>query len=107
MFVLFVALVAVMHHLLRRTGWAGQCTRWAATWRRGGINVNRVYMSVFALCSGPAALGGVLAAARLAAANQSSGGGDVNLNAIATAVIGARASSAGAATPSRHCSGFW
>jgi len=30
----------------------------------------------------------VLAAARLAAANQSSGAGDVNLNAIAAAVIG-------------------
>jgi D-xylose transport system permease protein len=30
----------------------------------------------------------VLAAARLAAANQSSGGGDVNLNAIAAVVIG-------------------
>jgi D-xylose transport system permease protein len=30
----------------------------------------------------------VLAAARLAAANQSTGGGDVNLNAIAAAVIG-------------------
>jgi simple sugar transport system permease protein/D-xylose transport system permease protein len=30
----------------------------------------------------------VLAASRLAAANQSTGGGDVNLNAIAAAVIG-------------------
>ena len=43
---------------------------------------------MFVLCSTLAALGGVLAAARLAAANQSSGGGDVNLNAIAAAVIG-------------------
>jgi simple sugar transport system permease protein/D-xylose transport system permease protein len=40
------------------------------------------------LCSTLAALGGVLAASRLAAANQSSGGADVNLNAIAAAVIG-------------------
>ena len=56
--------------------------------RRAGINVKAVYMSVFVLCSTLAAIGGVLAAARLAAANQSSGGGDVNLNAIAAAVIG-------------------
>jgi D-xylose transport system permease protein len=56
--------------------------------RRAGIAVNRVYVSVFLLTSTLAALGGILAAGRLAAANQSSGGGDVNLNAIAAAVIG-------------------
>jgi simple sugar transport system permease protein/D-xylose transport system permease protein len=56
--------------------------------RRAGIRVNRVYLSVFVLCSTLAAVGGVLAAARLGAANQSSGGGDVALNAIAAAVIG-------------------
>ena len=33
-------------------------------------------------------IGGVLAAARLGSANQSSGTGDINLNAIAAAVIG-------------------
>jgi D-xylose transport system permease protein len=43
---------------------------------------------VFMLCSAFAALGGLIAAARLAAANQASGAGDVNLNAIAAAVIG-------------------
>jgi simple sugar transport system permease protein/D-xylose transport system permease protein len=47
-----------------------------------------VYASAFVLCSGLAAVGGVLAAARLAAVNQQSGGADVNLNAIAAAVIG-------------------
>jgi D-xylose transport system permease protein len=56
--------------------------------RRSGINVKRVYVSVFVLCSTFAALGGVLAASRLASANQSSGGVDTNLNAIAAAVIG-------------------
>ena len=56
--------------------------------RRAGINVRRVYTSVFVLCSTLAAVGGILAAARLASANQSSGTGDVNLNAIAAAVIG-------------------
>ena len=47
-----------------------------------------VYTSAFVMCSALAALGGILAASRLAAANQSSGSGDVNLNAIAAAVIG-------------------
>jgi simple sugar transport system permease protein/D-xylose transport system permease protein len=56
--------------------------------RRAGIRVNRVYISVFMLCSMFAALGGVFAAARLAAANQGSGGADANLTAIAAAVIG-------------------
>ena len=57
--------------------------------RRAGINVKAASTPrAFVLCSTFAALGGILAAARLAAANQSSGGGDVNLNAIAAAVIG-------------------
>jgi simple sugar transport system permease protein/D-xylose transport system permease protein len=56
--------------------------------RRVGINVRLVYTSVFIACSGLAAVGGILAAARLASANQSGGTGDVNLNAIAAAVIG-------------------
>jgi D-xylose transport system permease protein len=56
--------------------------------RRAGINVNRVRVAVFALTSTLAALGGVLAASRLFAVNQSSGGGDLLLNSIAAAVIG-------------------
>jgi D-xylose transport system permease protein len=91
MFVFFLALVLVMHYVLTRTGFGRSMfavggNREAA--RRAGINVKAVYTSVFVMCSTFAALGGILAAARLAAANQSSGGGDVNLNAIAAAVIG-------------------
>jgi D-xylose transport system permease protein len=56
--------------------------------RRAGINVRAVYASAFVLCAGLASLGGVLAAARLASASQQAGTGDVNLNAIAAAVIG-------------------
>jgi D-xylose transport system permease protein len=56
--------------------------------RRAGINVNRIRIAVFALCSGLAACGGILAGSRLLAVNQSSGSGDVLLNAIAAAVIG-------------------
>ncbi len=47
-----------------------------------------LYGSAFVLCSMFAAFGGVLAAARLASSSQRTGTGDVNLNAIAAAVIG-------------------
>ena len=47
-----------------------------------------IYLSAFVMCSLFAALGGVLSAARLASASQQAGTGDVNLNAIAAAVIG-------------------
>ena len=91
MFLFFVALVVAMHIVLTRTRWGravyavGGSVEAA---RRAGIRVDRIYLSVFALCSSLAAVGGILAAARLAAANQSSGGGDTNLNAIAAAIIG-------------------
>ncbi|GGP01041.1 sugar ABC transporter permease [Nonomuraea glycinis] len=91
MFVFFVALVLIMHYLLSRTKWGRSVYAVGGNVeaaRRAGINVKAVFTSVFVLCSTFAAVGGILAAARLAAANQSSGGGDVNLNAIAAAVIG-------------------
>ena len=91
MFVFFVALVLVLHYALTRTKWGKSVFAVGGNVeaaRRAGINVKMVYTSVFVLCTSLAAVGGVLAAARLAAANQSSGGGDVNLNAIAAAVIG-------------------
>lgn len=56
--------------------------------RRSGINVDRIKIIVFILSSGMAACGGILAGSRLYAVNQSSGSGDVLLNAIAAAVIG-------------------
>jgi D-xylose transport system permease protein len=91
MFVLFVAMVLVMHYLLSRTKWGKSVYAVGGNVeaaRRAAINVKATFTSVFILCSTFAAVGGILAAARLAAANQSSGGGDVNLNAIAAAVIG-------------------
>jgi D-xylose transport system permease protein len=91
MFALFVTLAIVMNYALTRTQWGRSMAavggnREAA--RRAGINVRRIYMSAFVLCAMLAALGGVLAAARLASASQQAGTGDVNLNAIAAAVIG-------------------
>lgn len=56
--------------------------------RRAGINVDRIRIIVFILGSTLAGIGGILAGSRLYAVNQSSGGGDILLNAIAAAVIG-------------------
>ena len=56
--------------------------------RRAGIKVEQIRIIVFILSSTLAAWGGILAGSRLFAVNQSSGGGDVLLNAIAAAVIG-------------------
>ena len=91
LFVAFVVLVLVLHYILTRTAWGRAVFAVGGNVeaaRRAGINVKRMYISVFMLCSSLAALGGLIAAARLAAANQASGAGDVNLNAIAAAVIG-------------------
>ena len=55
--------------------------------RRAGIRVSRVRITVFAIASTMAAAGGIMAASRLIAVNQSSGSGDVLLNAIAGPVI--------------------
>lgn len=91
MFGLFVGLVAAMNYALTRTKWGRSMhavggNREAA--RRSGINVSRIYASAFVTCALLAAIGGVLSAARLATASQQAGTGDVNLNAIAAAVIG-------------------
>lgn len=91
MFGLFIALVIVLNYALTRTKWGRSVfavggNKEAA--RRSGINVRAIYMSCFMLCSGFAALGGILSAARLASSSQQAGTGDVNLNAIAAAVIG-------------------
>ena len=91
MFALFVVLAVVLNYGLTRTQWGRSMfavggNREAA--RRSGINVRKIYLSAFMLCSTLAALGGILSAARLASSSQQAGTGDVNLNAIAAAVIG-------------------
>lgn len=91
MFGLFVGLVVILNYALTKTKWGRSMfavggNREAA--RRSGINVRRIYMSAFMLCSTLAALGGTLSASRLASSSQQAGTGDVNLNAIAAAVIG-------------------
>ena len=91
MFGVFLGLAVAMDYALKRTRWGRSMyavggNREAA--RRAGINVGAIYTSAFVLCASLAALGGVLTAARLASASTQAGTGDVNLNAIAAAVIG-------------------
>lgn len=91
MFALFVLIAVVLNYGLTRTQWGRSMfavggNREAA--RRAGINVNRIYVSAFVICSTLAAAGGILGASRLASSSQQAGTGDVNLNAIAAAVIG-------------------
>ncbi len=91
MFGLFVLLVVAMNYAFTQTKWGRSMKAVggnAEAARRAGINVNLMYLSGFTLCSVLASLGGVLSAARLASASQQAGTGDVNLNAIAAAVIG-------------------
>jgi D-xylose transport system permease protein len=55
--------------------------------RRAGISVSGIRIAVFALCSSMAAIGGIMGASRLLAVNQTSGGSDLLLLAIAAPVI--------------------
>jgi ABC-type xylose transport system permease subunit len=89
--VLFALLVVVTDVLLRRTRW-GRSVRAVGGDQRAamlaGVPVRRTVVLCFVACSTLAALGGVLAAGRLGAANQGTGGADTYLVAIAAAVIG-------------------
>jgi ABC-type xylose transport system, permease component len=90
-FVFFVAAVVVADVVLRRTRW-GRSLRAVGggeeAARRVGIRTRGVMISAFIVCSVLAAVGGILASARLAAAVQGGATDDVYLTAIAAAVIG-------------------
>jgi len=89
--VVFVGLVVAFDLLIKRTRFGrhilavGGNTEAA---HRAGIPVENVRLAVFVLASTMAAAGGIVAASRLFAVNQSSGASDVLLNSIAAAVIG-------------------
>lgn len=88
---LFAAAVVLMDLALRKTTWGRHLFAVGGNVeaaRRAGIKVNRVYFSVFALCSMFAALGGLMVAGQLTSVSQASGTTDTNLTAIAAAVIG-------------------
>ncbi|MEU8901494.1 ABC transporter permease [Nocardia sp. NPDC048505] len=56
--------------------------------RRAGINVNRIKITAFVLCSTMAAVGGLIAASRANSVDPNTGGSDVLLTAVGAAVIG-------------------
>jgi D-xylose transport system permease protein len=56
--------------------------------RRAGINVDRIKIAVFAICSLMAVLGGIILASRLRSVDTNAGGGSILLYSIAAAVIG-------------------
>lgn len=91
LFAFFVVLVVAADYVLQRTKWGRSIYAVggnAEAARRAGIKVERVYMSAFIICSLLAAIGGVLFAAYNVSASNQTGTGDVNLSAIAAAVIG-------------------
>ncbi|GIJ80145.1 D-xylose transport system permease protein [Micromonospora phaseoli] len=56
--------------------------------RRAGINVDRIRISVFMICSTMAAIGGIVAASRANSVDPNTGGSNVLLYAVGAAVIG-------------------
>jgi D-xylose transport system permease protein len=87
----FVGFIAFFDFITRRTRFGRDIYAVggnAEAARRAGIRVNRIRIAVFGLAGTMAACGGILAASRLLAVNQSSGSGEILLDAIAAAVIG-------------------
>ncbi|MGH2762218.1 MAG: sugar ABC transporter permease [Thermoleophilaceae bacterium] len=87
---ILVGFVLLFHYLTTRTTFGRHIFAVggnAEAARRAGINVTRVRVIVFMLASTMAAIGGIMAASRLLAVNQSSGAGDFLLLAIAAPVI--------------------
>ncbi len=95
--VILIAFVAVTQFIATRTragrhvyaigGSDGPIPRLGEAARRAGINVTRVRIAVFMFAGTMAAIGGIMEASRLLAVNQSSGGSDLLLFAIAGPVI--------------------
>jgi D-xylose transport system permease protein len=56
--------------------------------RRAGINVDRIRISVFVICSGMASIGGIVAASRANSVDPNTGGSNILLYAVGAAVIG-------------------
>jgi D-xylose transport system permease protein len=56
--------------------------------RRAGVNVDRIKIACFAVCSFMAAVGGLVLASRLRSVDTNAGGGSILLYSIAAAVIG-------------------
>jgi D-xylose transport system permease protein len=89
--VIFAALVVGFDLLLRKTRYGRSIFAVGGNIeaaRRAGLSVDRIRISVYALCSLLAAFGGILFASRGYSVGQNSGGSDTLLLSIAAAVIG-------------------
>jgi D-xylose transport system permease protein len=101
-FVFLVVVVVIMNFFVTRTRWGRSIYAVGGNVeaaRRAGINTRLVYVSVFILTSCFAVLGGLVSAGNLTAVTLSAGSGDVNLNAIAAAVIGGTSLFGGRGSP--------
>jgi D-xylose transport system permease protein len=88
---LIVLLLVVGTFVLHRTAYGRHLyavggNREAA--RRAGINVDRIRISAFVVCSAMAAIGGIVAASRASSVDPNTGGSNVLLYAVGAAVIG-------------------
>lgn len=87
---ILLGFVVGMEYVAKRTGFGRHVFAVggnAEAARRAGIRVNRVRVAVFMISGSMAAIGGVMAASRLFAVNQNSGGNELLLLAIAGPVI--------------------
>jgi D-xylose transport system permease protein len=87
---ILLAFVIGMEYVVKRTGFGRHVFAVggnAEAARRAGIRVNGVRIAVFAIAGTMAAIGGIMAASRLLAVNQNSGGNELLLLAIAGPVI--------------------
>jgi D-xylose transport system permease protein len=88
---LFISFIVIFHVITRYTVFGRHIYTVggnAEAARRASIDVDKIRIWIFSLCSGIAACGGIVFASRLIAVNYGSGSGSVLLNAIAAAVIG-------------------
>jgi D-xylose transport system permease protein len=89
--VIVAGLLVFLTFVLTRTAWGRHVYAVggnAEAARRAGINVARVKISCFMMCSTLAAVGGVLLASRTNSVNPQTGGSDTLLFAVGAAVIG-------------------
>ncbi len=87
---ILIAFVVGMEYVVKRTGFGRHVFAVggnAEAARRAGIPVNRIRVAVFGIAGTMAAIGGIMAASRLLAVNQNSGGNELLLLAIAGPVI--------------------
>ncbi|WP_214107528.1 sugar ABC transporter permease [Acrocarpospora catenulata] len=88
---LIVALLILWTFVLRRTAYGRHVYAVggnAEAARRAGINVDRIRISAFVICSFMASIGGIVAASRANSVDPNTGGSTVLLFAVGAAVIG-------------------